>query len=733
MRITSLIGAIVVSFWLASAAAAENKAIIPADAPGHVEYVKLKYSVQRKAMIEAYDTIGVRDPKWNEVVHKLLEGMSLFLANNGESRNATIDPAPDIETLLGWANEAIDAGCTDPQVLYLRGFILTNMGDPQKAAPDLQRAAVLIKDVPYSAYRKLWIYWRGWNLARQIKDAKLTQEYREAILDSAVEALRDDGWTDLEQRVVGVMIAQNFVNERTLRGALIERLEKLDWPVPLPRRAWAAHYAIGKIQSQLGWDAGGYDFEVPAGGWEELGRLMPGAQKALNTAEKLCPEFPEAPATLVTIALADGNISAAYDCFNRAVANEIDCETAYGHLFAALYPQWGGDDRKALDVGIAALETGRFDTSAPWTCISVMHSIARFGDSTDALKSEYSTMFMKYPDALPALRKTLDGYSAVPKHEDLYTYYDGIRLATAAHANDWEYTRELFSKIKIDDGTRRGAATWCLPVSRIKALSAMFAATDSSELIDAHVAIGEGKLEIAKAFYESRLTRADGDSGLDQYFRNQLWMIDALTRFKQEKPEWANLQPTAAADGTPVGWWPVLGDWKVNPDGTLIATPDDEGYCVLLFTDPPQSGFSISAEMHLAGDAKRGSDLCFGISPNWTALHQRDEILFIPLLNMVGIRSEDSSIPPEAVEEGLDGGVLLLNVKNNRAQVFFNDKQRWVNESVPVAHEAPWQSKGIAIVAYGLKPGHQVRVTGLKLMPESAPTHPKEDDVNIIP
>src|SRR5690348_12742168 len=65
-----------------------------------------------QTLVKAYDSVGHRNPKWDEAAHKVLTRFA-------EVRAGKEDLRTDGSVIGAAAQDAMSAGCDDPMILYL--------------------------------------------------------------------------------------------------------------------------------------------------------------------------------------------------------------------------------------------------------------------------------------------------------------------------------------------------------------------------------------------------------------------------------------------------------------------------------------------------------------------------------------------------------------------------------------------------------------------------------------
>lgn len=126
---------------------------------------------------------------------------------------------------------------------------------------------------------------------------------------------------------------------------------------------------------QTGWDArgGGYSNTVSNDGQAIFEHESEKARRLLEQAWSMKPEDPAPAVSLIYSAL---SLERANDpegqmrrWFDETLKLQMDVPEASQHLLWGLRPRWYGSHKKMENIGLACLETGRFDSALPWVLL----------------------------------------------------------------------------------------------------------------------------------------------------------------------------------------------------------------------------------------------------------------------------------------------------------------------------------------------------------------------------
>ncbi len=199
---------------------------------------------------------------------------------------------------------------------------------------------------------------------------------------------------------------------------LVEQAGK-DW-------RWLALLLSGERYVAKAWAVrgGGYARTVTEDGWAGFGDNLEKARVDLEAAWRLAPNRPLAPARMIAVAMGRSRTEDMRVWFDRALDAQIDHKGAWGAMRWALWPRWFGSHEAVLALGVAAVDTGRFDTDAPRQLIDAIFAV-----ENDA-ETKAPRLFARR-DVWPQVRRMYEGYLAEPSQA---RWRDGWRTAYASAA-----------------------------------------------------------------------------------------------------------------------------------------------------------------------------------------------------------------------------------------------------------------------------------------------------------
>ncbi len=131
---------------------------------------------------------------------------------------------------------------------------------------------------------------------------------------------------------------------------------------------WLKLTLQGMTQKELAWvkRSSGWANDVKDSQWQGFAEHLKAARDLLGQAARLRPDRPEAPCTMIAVAMGESvDPSELRAWFDRSVSAQFDYAPAYESLLWAYRPRWLGNHALMLAFGKACADTKRFDTLVP--------------------------------------------------------------------------------------------------------------------------------------------------------------------------------------------------------------------------------------------------------------------------------------------------------------------------------------------------------------------------------
>jgi hypothetical protein len=318
--------------------------------------------------------------------------------------------------------------------------------------------------------------------------------------------------------------------------------------------------------------------------WKGMRESLALSREALTASWKLRPDRPEAAAAMISVAMADAEPGESPRLwFDRAVAARFDYMPAYYRLRSALRWRWSGDPDALLAFARECAATRRFDTEVPlaafWTVEQIEADLfgeARYAgniDDADEARAAADAAVLppspyKSDDVYEMVSTVLMRYRRGPGNVR-WQRYASFQAVVDYKAERYEAARkvldELTSGLEPEARERIGGT---LPEARIHALASPLGAhvKQAEDLYKAN--------QVAEALALLGKARASAPAQALPYFDQRLAAGRIETDLATGAPATLFSTPTLA------GWTPVNGTWKVESDGSLVATSDARGHLI---------------------------------------------------------------------------------------------------------------------------------------------------------
>jgi hypothetical protein len=531
---------------------------------------KAQKAFRVRQYLEAYKNQGTHDQPWDADAKLFIRS---WIDSNYEVNATNLPNVAELGDKL-----QADPSCRDPIVLTVAAATSVEYFE---RIHRFERAVAAFADSPYKAYPR---FYATVELANNIFDepthvAPLDQSalrlFRESLSDGSI--LEEDQPDLAETFLTGW--GRSFFKRHSDEICSIAGQSG-------PSFRWLTSLLKGMQEIDLAWKARGVGWAntVTASGWEGFHNHLADANADFTQAWKLHPNWPQAPAEMITVIMAESDAGQARIWFDRATAAEIDYSPAWHNMLWALRPRWEGSLQAMRDLGIAAIDSGRFDTDAPRQFFEAVWDIE---SDTNALPGQH---IYGAPDIWPQMRRMYQGYlssSSLPTGSR-----NGWRssYATVAYfAHHYDVAREQLEQLD-----------WQIPPAKLEGWGA-----DLSLLpLEVAARTGSRKDEINQA--EEQAANPDGlsealglyqkifaenpDARTKEFVRHRLASLQA--ELKLQSGDWIDFLPKSTDD---LNWIMARGKWSVLPGGQVEVQSGPNGS--MLF-----SRVRVGDEFEITGD-----------------------------------------------------------------------------------------------------------------------------------
>lgn len=554
------------------------------------DYYRECLEFNRATLGDAYRTAGARGP-WDADAERFFERLALHLSAGAVGPAYQPAAVPPRKELIAEAKAILDLRCGDALIAYFHAGLMHDEGDREAAAPLLRQAALDMLETGYPPYRKFI--------------AAMRADLLKITLDNSNQAARSAAYH--QQRLMVRGLRTNIERRRVL-AVLADRLdggsgagyqsaaETLEKDPEAD--AWVVDTLMGKAHIKLAWESrgSGWANTVTEEGWKGFYHHLGLARERLTRAWKLRPELPEAPTTMITVAMGAGHEldEQPMTWFERAETAQLDFKKAYDVMLGGpLLPRWGGSHREMYELGLRAAGSQRYDTIVPYELLDAVRAIV--ADDSGSWE------VLSWPGVYEELGKMFDGYERQPARPQFGPpWHRSLRAAVAWRAGRHDEARRLLDQLGED--VLPNAFITCKAKSPEAAIGQVYAMTgkEAQRVKQAEAALTAGDpAEALETFRAAAKAVAAAEPRARPYFDARIEMLEKRARLANN--EWVALR---ASPGLP-GWQPLAGRWElVEEDGSIRGT--HEGHrtsAILMCTEDLGARYEFAGRIHREGDA----------------------------------------------------------------------------------------------------------------------------------
>jgi hypothetical protein len=392
-----------------------------------------------KDALEQYGKAGTKDPKWDAAARK---GIELFVTPVMYRQGQ--DPRTALE-------QAINAGCEDPLILYLEARVLSEHGvdDPDRLDRLYHMAVDGMEKSQYSPMRKLYTINRYSQFKRQLllgnraKGGAITQDDLQLLahLDQTAmqnwEKMAQDGHVPVSWMAEsGEMLLDNLkgwtTGDRNIPfTAMFNDLQK----AKVDQGRLLAFK--GRFLVRYAWDArgGGFANTVTPEGWKLFGERLAAAEETLTQSWQADPNNPKPCLEMMRVELGQGKgREREVLWFTRAIAADPDNADAYSSMMYYLEPKWYGSTKDMVEFGQQCRDTKNWYGGVPFKLVDAHIKVADAMPKPEAYYAigwvwrDIQSIYQPYLKARPDNNATRSAYTRL-----------------ACQAGQWDEARKQFA------------------------------------------------------------------------------------------------------------------------------------------------------------------------------------------------------------------------------------------------------------------------------------------------
>ena len=506
-----------------------------------------------KKFVTDFEAHGRKDAAWAPAYREFLPPWAEMF--DPEPRSLTA------EQVAARSDELVAAGCDDPVFALFRGRLEMTRGRHKEALAAFRRLA----DVQKAGYPAFYAYYAlGWSRSAKaaLDPAAGAVPNPDVAMQQILLAMARDPAFAADHQWIYMLLNPG---DKPFVAAAAEQFAKADSGVG----PWITAMFVGMDHVNRAWDARGSGAAgtVTPEGWKGFAEHLALAREHFTRAHEMHPEWADAASEMIQVSVGQGNDEERL-WFDRAVAAQFDHTNSYHRMLRmVLLPRWGGSHEAMLEFGRECLATGRFDTVVP-SCaydavVAIGEEVPHFRDAVNIPGA--------YAPAVAACRGYLKASSAPHVVRLWHSRLAILHWAAGRYAE----ASQALDEVK-DDLAPQAIGECRVRADDVVGESRLFGGRHGEAFAAAETLVEQGRLEDALAAYGPLAKADDLHAAARQIIAGRvatLEMAAALDRY-----DWVDLQPRAGL----AGWRVVTGDWRVEPDGTLVGTSGERGRLKIL-------------------------------------------------------------------------------------------------------------------------------------------------------
>lgn len=512
----------------------------------------------QRTMSEAYERIGERDPKWDDLVTEYLDGQAAQFANH----NAKVKNQVPVVTSGDRMNElAVLAGelqCTDPLVNYVSLIHIKTQDDHY-----LERARSAYEGMLTSGYpinRKLHAAWRLMTIleGRGLEDE--VQRIERVWVDLMCHAV-EDPTRSLQDQYYLFWAHRDALTDDTYLQRWAEVCRRID--VAEPANPWLVGAICGYYHVEAGWEVrgSGYARTVTDEGWKGFREHLNLAREHLVKSWDIAPQFPDVAGRMITVSTGLSDRQERL-WFEKAVSSQFDYYPAYTNYLWSIRPRWHGSLDQMYAFGVECLDTDRFDTRVPEVFYKAMLDL--YSETDD-----YS--YWKRPGVYENFIRYYDGKKHGPGGEDNQPWWDSMKAAIAWRLHKYDLAARQMEQMGDAFNPRTFSKLGGEPVLAASEVYLRIDPTTDAVADRAERLWNQKRYRRAAELLDVTLSELDPDDPARVFLENKA----AQSRWKHRDQQgvWADL-----LGRTDLGGWDVeRGEWSMDEHGRLTGNSLENG------------------------------------------------------------------------------------------------------------------------------------------------------------
>ena len=524
---------------------------------------KRKRAFLTREWLAGYEQHGQRNPECDAETMRFL---NRWIASEGGN------DTPATHAWLGEESDKLagDPHCTDPLVLTIAGQNNVNLFQARHC---YERALAAYPGSQHLAFPQFVAHI---GLAAQYDhDSPRIGELYTAALPLFSKCFADGSFTpDDQQEIAEILVngwGSRFFQTNAADVCTIIHLAGTNYQ-------WLALSLDGEREINEAWAArgSGYANTVTDQGWQGFNTHLEKAREDLTAAWNLQPLWPLAPERMITVSLGNSDVNGMRVWFDRTTMAQIDYNPAWNAFRWGLRPRWYGNEASLLAFGVAAVNTGRYDTDVPRKYLDAIYDVESEMDLSPGRH------IFGRDDIWPNLERMYAGYLAAPSQAENHGSWRTAYAVAAYFAGKYDVAREQLEALDWKP-VPQNLTGWGTDLSQMPLEVAARTGTLGLKVSAAEFLSESGDYAGAIKKYDE-LAAAGPDPRTKQYIQLRLTQLGLAQRLK--KGEWVDWLP--ASEGDP-DWVFSLGHARRLPDGALEVESGAKGHILFSQTHVGQN------------------------------------------------------------------------------------------------------------------------------------------------
>jgi hypothetical protein len=517
------------------------------------DLVKSQGEFVQRVWVGGYRLRGAHEPAYHDLGVRFLEEWAKFVSSGDDATNWSA--VSELGNQL-----ATNPACQEPLLLTLAA---DNSNEGFERIRRYDRALAAYEKSKHLAYPRLYA-------AQHLAALVSNNGDRVHALDAASvtllgQALKDGSLLPADQvRLAELLLdgwGERFLkrNRKGIRAAVQSAGADYEW---------LRLVLDGELEIEAAWAArgNGYANTVNSENWKGFEEHLAAARRSLTRAWELRPDAPQAGRLMITVAMGDSDGGEMRTWFDRATTAQLDDAEAWHKMRWGLRPRWHGSLEAMRALGVAAVETGRFDTDVPYKLMNVVYDLEleRGVQVGERLFGE--------PDLWPHIQKMYEGYVRQYAHSSKGGWWQGTYAAVAYLAQQPEVARQQLEALNWEPQAVC-LTGWGRDLSLMPLEVAARTGKDKEKIEAAERDYWSGFVAKSLSKYRALSDAGGLDERSGKFVRHRLASLEAEQTLVQGG--WLNLLP--ASEGDPK-WAGIWGGMKPLTNGGLEVQTLSEGH-----------------------------------------------------------------------------------------------------------------------------------------------------------